>query len=92
MRTLIIYDNTGHILAVIGGDAYEPVGVPYMWVEVPADKYIVGVDVSNVIHTPVYEDVQAPDIAKMKDALEQIQSDTLTAFSAIAELYELYMS
>lgn len=59
MQTLIIYDDTGYILDIRSGQPAprEPVGVPFMWVEIPKGKAIVSVDTSVTPHQPIFEDI-----------------------------------
>lgn len=57
MQTLIIYDNEGFILSQMSGNVREPVGVPYIWVEMPENKYIQKIDTTTDPHTPVLIDV-----------------------------------
>lgn len=68
MSTLIIYDNTGYILSgPMSGDVREPVGIPFMWVEVPENKRITGIDVSDANnHVPIFEDYPESEIDLLK--------------------------
>ena len=66
-RVLIIYDNTGFIVSQMSGNAREPVGIPFMWVDVPEDKRIVSVDPET--GTPVYEDLPVPEIQQLKEQI-----------------------
>lgn len=58
MNALVIYDETGYILSVRSGEPAprEPVGVPFLWVEVPNGKYVESVDVSVTPHQVVFGD------------------------------------
>lgn len=79
MNTLIIYDTSGYIISQMGGDVREPVGIPFMWIEIPERKQIVGVDTSSDIHTPIYEDIPKTETELLT---EQVNSLTL----AMAEM------
>lgn len=58
MQTLAIYDNTGFILSQSQGDNLrEPVGVHFMWIEIPLEKRLKKIDVSKNPHVPLFEDV-----------------------------------
>ncbi len=58
MQTLTIYDNEGFILNQMqGSDLREPVGVPFIWVEIPQGKMLIKMDVTGEEHTPVFEDL-----------------------------------
>lgn len=57
MGTLIIYDSTGFVISQASGDVREPIGIPFMWVNVPAGKRVASVDVSGETHVAVFEDL-----------------------------------
>ena len=79
MRTLVIYDNTGKIFFNAGGDIIEPVGIPFIWVEVPEGKRITGVDVTVTPNVAILE-----DLPKSESQLLQEQIDNLNI--AMAEI------
>mgnify|MGYP000583512251 CR=1 FL=1 len=70
MKTLIIYDQTGRIIQEMSGDVTEPVGIPFMWVEVPIGKYITGVDVSGETHVPVFADAPKSEIQLLQEQVD----------------------
>lgn len=83
MKTLIIYDNTGKIYYMAAGDYVKPEGLQYIEVEIPADKYVVGVDVEN--KTAIFE--------KKPKSQEQINADSITDLElALAEVTELLLA
>src|SRR5690606_5152878 len=73
MSTLIIYDNEGYILSVRSGEPAprEPVGVPFLWTEVPEGKRVVGVDVSVTPHQPIFEDIPPSETEILSQALSE---------------------
>ena len=73
MNTLVIYDQKGTLISLRSGEPQpnEPVGVPFLWAEIPEKKYIISVDVSVVPHEPVFEDYPKSDI----DILKEQQAD-----------------
>lgn len=79
MKTLIIYDATGFIIFQASGDVREPVGIPFLWVEVPEGKYISGVDVTVTPNVAKLE-----DLPKTQAQIQQAQIDMLTV--AVAEI------
>ena len=86
MNTLIIYDETGFILSVRNGEPLprEPIGVPFLWVEIPKDKQLkiidgIGVDVSVTPHKAILEDIPKTEIELMR--IENAQAN--------AELFEM---
>jgi len=64
MNTLIIYDNIGFVLDIRSGEPLprEPIGIPFIWVEIPTGKQInltdrIGVDVSVTPNVAILEDI-----------------------------------
>jgi len=89
MRTLVIYDVTGYLIQVMSGNVREPVGIPFVWVEVPAGKYVERVDVSGEQH-----EVMLMDIPKTPEQLqiEALQAKQQASDIAIAELTMLLLT
>ena len=79
MRTLIVYDETGYIIFQGSGDVREPVGIPFLWVDVPKGKRIVGVDVSVSPNVAILGDIPKNETQLLKE-----QVDSLTI--AMAEM------
>lgn len=73
MKTLIIYDNEGYIIQQITGAYRKPVGVPYLEIEIPIDKYVEKVDVSN--NTVVYKDLPKTEFELQKLEIEKLKKD-----------------
>ena len=71
-RILVIYDNTGFIVSQMSGAVREPVGIPFMWVDVPDGKYVVRIDVSTETHTPVFEDCPKSEIDQLKEQIDAL--------------------
>lgn len=76
MRNLVIYDDNGTILRVKGGipEPKEPVGVPFLWVEMPQGKKIkeldgIGVDVSVTPHKVILDDIPKTEVELLKEQL-----------------------
>lgn len=79
MQTLIIYDNDGHVISIIGGNssAYEPVGVPFIWVDIPSGKQLkitdgIGVDVSVAPHQAILEDIPKTEVELLKEQVDAL--------------------
>jgi len=79
MNTLVIYDTTGYIISQSSGDVRTPVGIPFLWVEVPLGSYITGVDVSGEVPTAII--VQHP-----KSEMELLQGKVTNINIALAEM------
>lgn len=80
MQTLIIYDNEGYILNVRGGQPAprEPIGVPFLWVDIPEGKQIkvtdgIGVDVSVTPHQLILEDIPPTENDLIKQEVQTMQ-------------------
>lgn len=91
MKTLVSYDNEGYILNVRSGQPSprEPIGVPFLWVEIPEGKRIkitdgIGVDVSVTPHKLILEDIPPTEL----DILKQEDLDNK---EAIADLYMIML-
>lgn len=79
MSTLIIYDNTGFIISQMSGDVREPIGIPFIWVEIPVGKRLVGIDTDKEEHEPIFEDIP-------KSEVEILNEQIATQEHAILEL------
>ncbi|MDF2984722.1 MAG: hypothetical protein K0R50_232 [Eubacterium sp.] len=78
MKTLVIYDETGFIISQMqGSDLREPVGLPFMYIEVPQGKMFRSVDVSGTENKPVYEDLPKPETQKLQELVDQLIIDNL---------------
>ncbi len=103
MQTLIIYDTTGVIIDQrMGTDLREPVGVPFLWVEIPTGKVLDLIDISVTPHVPVFKDIENPN-ATLEQLIQQLQeklsqtheeslTTTLTLMQALAEVYEKFLA
>lgn len=72
MNTLIIYDSTGYIISQMSGSVREPVGIPFLWVEIPQGKRIVSIDVSGETHTPVFEDLPKSEVQLLQEQVNDL--------------------
>ena len=72
MDTLIIYDETGYIILQMSGSVREPVGIPFLWVEIPQGKRIVSMDVSGETHTPVFEDLPKSEVQLLQEQVNDL--------------------
>ena len=88
MQTLIIYDSEGFIISQMSGNVREPIGIPFMWVEIPEGHYAKEVDVTTEPHTAIFrkhgefdyenatlEEVKTYRIALSKKNLEKFLKD-----------------
>lgn len=88
-QTQIIYDETGYIISVRQGEPAprNPVGVPFLVVEIPQGKQIkkdengIGVDVSVTPPQVILEDIQ-------KSETELLKEENTSLKLAVAELAE----
>lgn len=86
MKTLIIYDNEGYIISTRQGQPAprEPIGVPFLWEEIPEGKRIkttdgIGVDVSKTPHEVILEDIPPSEV----DVLRQDLNDAIVELSTL---------
>ena len=82
MNTLIIYDTTGHLIQVMAGDVREPVGIPFLWVEVPSGKRVVNVDVTSETHIPVFVDLPKTT----QDEVNELKTENAALIMQVASL------
>lgn len=78
MKTLVIHDNEGYIISASYGEPVprEPVGVPFLWVDIPEGKRIkitdgIGVDVSVTPHQVILEDIPPTEIDVLRNDLNE---------------------
>ncbi|SCY30136.1 hypothetical protein [Lysinibacillus fusiformis] len=81
MKQLIIHDEEGFIISVMGGtpEPREPIGVPFLWADVPIDQQVIKINVSVTPHEVVLK-----AMPKSETQMAQEQIDALT--QAVAEL------
>lgn len=78
MKFLVIYDNTGFIINQMqGSDLREPVGIPFIWIEIPQGKILKSINVSGTEHKPVYEDLPKSETQKLQELVDQLIIDNL---------------
>lgn len=84
MKTLIVYDNEGYLISQQQGQPSprEPIGVPFMLVEIPDNKRLTGVDVSVTPHVPIFEDNPLTETELLKE-------ENMSLKLAVAELVEM---
>lgn len=104
MQTLVIYDSTGFLISqTIGSSGREPVGIPFMRVDIPQNKALIRIDVSKNPHVPVFEDVILPydpvkweelnlkvlQLSTKVDSVNQTSlNNTIIMMKGLAEVYE----
>ena len=90
MKHLIIYDNEGFILSMMAErpSLREPIGVPFLWAEIPQGKQIqftdgIGVNVSTTPHELILEDAPASEtqLLEAKIAEQQLAMAELAAIN-----------
>lgn len=74
MKTLVVYDNTGYLVSVKNGEPAprEPVGIPFLWVEVPKGKYVVSIDVSGETHIPIFDDLPKTETQMLQEQVDDL--------------------
>lgn len=72
MNTLIVYDTTGYIIYQAAGNVREPVGIPFLWIEVPEGKRVVSIDVSGEVPVPVFEDIPKSEVERLQEQVDAL--------------------
>ena len=67
-RALIIYDSTGKIWSITYGDTTPPVGVPYVWCDIPPGAIIDHVDVAT--GTVIFTELPETDLGKLQQQMK----------------------
>ena len=80
MKTLFIYDNEGVILSQQSGQPAPrlPVGVPYIYEEVPEGKRVTGVDISVTPAKLILEDIPPSEIDQLKQTVADLTEIVLS--------------
>jgi len=87
---LIIYDVEGRVISFINGDngvePREPVGIPFIWGNIPKGKRIkmtngIGVDVSVTPHQVILEDIPPTETEILNDKLDNAILELTTLIS-----------
>lgn len=78
MNTLIIYDITGYVISTGSGSVREPIGIPFLWVEIPEGKQIkltdgIGVDVNITPNVAILEDIPKTETEVLKNQVSDLQ-------------------
>lgn len=60
-NVLVFYDTTGYVLDQREGDVREPIGVPYMWVQISEGQYVRSIDISVTPHQAILREYGAFD-------------------------------
>lgn len=83
MKTLVIYDNEGYIISMRSGspEPRKPIGVPYLYVEIPKGKRVVSVDTSLKTHKMVLEDIEKTELELIKEDIELLKTKVENEFS-----------
>lgn len=86
--TLIIYDSSGYIISETSSTEAlrEPVGVPFLLVEIPKGKRVkrvdgIGVDVTVTPHQVILEDIPPTETERLNDKLDNAILELTTLIS-----------
>lgn len=72
---VVIYDNNGKIW-YNGSGIGEPVGLPFINIEIPEGQYIEKVDVTSEPHTPVFKDYPKSEVQLLQEAVRVLSEKT----------------
>lgn len=84
MNTIIIYDSTGYIISQMSGEIREPIGIPFIWIEIPEGKQLkiingIGVDTNVTPNIATLEDIPMTET----EVLQNDQLDQTTRLNQI---------
>jgi len=76
--TLVIYDSNGYIVSRTEGLCREPIGIPFLWVDVPVGKRIkvtngIGVNVNVTPNIAILEDIPKTEIEIVQEQVTATQ-------------------
>lgn len=79
MNTLVIYDSTGYIISQASGSVREPIGIPFLWVEMPQGKQIkitngIGIDVSITPNVVILEDIPKSEMQLLQEKISEMET------------------
>lgn len=77
MQTLVLYDNEGLIVGTRSGTPSPkvPVGIPSLWVEVPAGQRIKledGVNIEKSPHSITLETIAKSEVQVLREQIEEL--------------------
>lgn len=73
-KALVIYDLTGEIFAIKYGEDKVPVGLLYMWVDIPDGCILSGIDVSDPNnHKAIIKKVNNTDIQRLQEQIDEVK-------------------
>lgn len=81
VKTLVIYDMEGFVMDWVTGTYRNPVGVPFLEVEIPTNKTIkrgFGVDVSKTPHEVILENIPPSEIDQLKQTVADLTEIVLS--------------
>ncbi|WP_238861033.1 hypothetical protein [Clostridium sp. YIM B02569] len=86
MKTLVIYDNVGHVYLQLTSDnnRIPQVGINYLEVEVPVGKTIKSIDVSITPNEPIYEDIPKSELELLKEQVNDLAEANAELTSTVA--------
>lgn len=73
-KALVIYDNSGTVLAIYwGDDVPTPNGVPYVWVDMPQNATINHIDVNT--GKPVFDYLPETDLGQLQSSMASLTAE-----------------
>ena len=85
-RALVIYDKEGTIIAIYHGadNDHVPKGVPYMWVDFPANAMLDHIDMTT--GRPVWNYLPETELGQLQVAMTEIQGAVSSMEGTVASL------
>lgn len=92
-RVLVLYDDTGYVISTMSGSVREPVGIKFIWVDVPVGCRVLSVNITDpndhkaVLSDPP-RDIIAEKLAELSEKQDSNDMFNLMVLEAMADLYE----
>lgn len=89
MKTLVIYDSTGHIWNIVYGKDEAPQGLPCMFVDIPDGAQLEYIDVTDTENPePVFSYLPESDIGRLQKQVAALEEENTNLQLALTEQYE----
>lgn len=79
---IVIYDNNGKIW-YNGSGMGEPVGLPFLNVEIPDGQYIEKVDMTSEPHKPVFRAYPKSDMEILKEKVAELEKQNAALIEGV---------
>lgn len=78
MELTVVYDDTGTIFYAGTEIIKDPVGIPFMVVNLPEGKTLTGINTSVTPHQPIFEEIPPSEIDQLKQTIADLTEIVLS--------------